>query len=119
MVLESTSDKWLHVSGSLTQDGTSQTLIAPVDVHAVDRVSMQFINNATGAATVKVYGTLDNVTGTLGNSRWTQIGDTLTVSGTTSSLKSISTTGLYYIGVTTSGGTSGSSMDTGMLYQSL
>ena len=71
-------------------------------------MSFQFINSGAAKQDVKVYGTLDTGTSTLGGSRWSQIGDTITVSASTASLKSISTTGLMFLGVTASGAAAGS-----------
>tara|TARA_R110000851_G_scaffold250423_1_gene402895 strand:+ start:21 stop:389 length:369 start_codon:yes stop_codon:yes gene_type:complete len=90
-----------------TYSGTSTTqveLIAPVDVKNEDRLSFQFINKdstGTNKDVIKVWGRLATTSGTLGGaSEWTQIGDDIEVSGSTSSLKSIATTGLYWCGVT-------------------
>ena len=87
--------------------GTSTTeveLISPVDVKNEDRLSFQFINKdstGTNIDVIKVWGRLATTSGTLGGaSEWTQIGDDISVSGSTSSLKAISTTGLYWCGVT-------------------
>ena len=93
-------------TGSMsTVSGTTSTLIAATDVGNEDRLSFQFYNNGTTAADeveIKVYGMLA-VSGnaTLGDVQyWTQIGDTIAVSGQASSLKSIATTGLNWCGVT-------------------
>ena len=90
-------------TGTFTETGTSQVeLIAAVDVSNEDRLSFQFINNDTGNDdTVQVYGRLGVASGTLAAAdEWTQIGDNITVSGGSSSLKSIATTGLNWCGVT-------------------
>ena len=93
-------------TGSYTEDDTTQvTLIAPVDVKNEERLSFQFINNdttGTNKDVIKVWGRLSTTSGTLGatSEGWTQIGDDIEVSGSTSSLKSIATTGLYWCGVT-------------------
>jgi len=93
-------------TGSFSESATTagQTLIAPVDVKNEDRLSFQFINNdttGTNKDTIKVYGRLATTSGTLGSaSEWSQIGDDIVVSGSTNSLKAISTTGLYWVGVT-------------------
>ena len=93
-------------TGSYIEDDTTQvTLIAPVDVKNEDRLSFQFINNdttGTNKDVIKVWGRLATTSGTLGatSEGWTQIGDDIEVSGSTSSLKAISTTGLYWCGVT-------------------
>ena len=97
-------------TGSLTKSGTSEVeLIAPVDVKNEDRISFQFYNaNGTpsNTDTVKVYGRLAATSGTLGAAaEWTQIGDDVVVSGSSSALKSISTTGLMWVGATISGTT--------------
>ena len=92
-------------TGSYTGSSTTQVeLISPVDVSNEDRLSFQFINNdstGTNKDTIKVYGRLATTSGTLGlAAEWSQIGDDIEVSGSTSSLKAISTTGLYWCGVT-------------------
>ena len=93
-------------TGSYTGSSTSQVeLISPVDVKNEERLSFQFINNdSTGSNkdVIKVWGRLATTSGTLGatSEGWTQIGDDIEVSGSTSSLKAISTTGLYWCGVT-------------------
>ena len=93
-------------TGTYTGSSTSQVaLIVPVDVKNEDRLSFQFINNDTTPSntdTLKVFGRLATTSGTLGatSEGWTQIGDDVVVSGSSSSLRSISTTGLYWVGVT-------------------
>ena len=92
-------------TGSYSGTSTSQVeLIAPVDVKNEDRLSFQFINNdstGTNKDVIKVWGRLATTSGTLAAAgEWTQIGDDIEVSGSTSSLKAISTTGLYWVGVT-------------------
>jgi len=90
-------------TGTYTGTSTSQVeLIAAVDVSNEDRLSFQFINLDTGNDdVVQVYGRLATTSGTLAAaSEWTQIGDNITVSGGSSSLKSIATTGLNWCGVT-------------------
>jgi hypothetical protein len=93
-------------TGSYTGSATTQvSLIVPVDVKNEDRLSFQFINSdttGTNKDVIKVWGRLSTTSGTLAatNEGWTQIGDDIEVSGSTSSLKSIATTGLYWCGVT-------------------
>jgi len=92
-------------TGTYAGSSTSQVeLIAPVDVQNEDRLSFQFINKdstGTNKDVIKVWGRLATTSGTLGAAaEWTQIGDDIEVSGSTSSLKSISTTGLNWCGVT-------------------
>ena len=106
MELSAISDRFNHVSGSYTQDAvaTFKELIPSQDVKYVERISMQFVNAGGNLHYVKVYGSCRVGTlGTVGGSDWTQIGDTITVSGNTSSLKSISTTGLTGFAATASG----------------
>jgi len=89
-------------TGSFTETGTSATeLIAPVDVSNEDRLSFQFFNTNSGNDDiVQVYGRLGATSGTLAaTDEWTQIGDDITVTGASSSLKSIATTGLNWCGV--------------------
>ena len=95
-------------TGSYTGSSVIATeLIAPVDVSNEDRLSFQFINSNSGNDDiVQVYGRLGTTSGTLGaTSEWTQIGDNVVVSGSSSALKSIATTGLNWVGVTVSGTT--------------
>jgi len=92
-------------TGTYTGSSTSQVeLIAPVDVRNEDRLSFQFINNDTLGSNkdvIKVWGRLATTSGTLGDAgEWSQIGDDIEVSGSTNSLKAISTTGLIWCGVT-------------------
>jgi|TARA_E500000331_G_scaffold263810_1_gene254857 hypothetical protein len=92
-------------TGTYTGSSTSQVeLISPVDVKNEERLSFQFINNdttGTNKDVIKVWGRLATTSGTLADAgEWTQIGDDIEVSGSTSSLKAISTTGLYWCGVT-------------------
>ena len=76
-------------------------MIAPVDVSHEDRLSFQFYNLDNDADVVKVYGRIGVGSGTFFNAAdYTQIGDDITVSGTTSVIKSIATTGLSWCGVT-------------------
>ena len=94
-------------TGSITSANTAdpgQEYIAAVDVSNEDRISFQFYNpNGTpsNTNTVRVYGRLGTPSGTLASAaEWTQIGDNVVVSGGASSLKSIATTGLNWVGVT-------------------
>ena len=120
MVLDNYGDRWYSTSGSTTANGSYQTLIPATGVQMVERLSFQFINSGAAKQDVKVYGTLDTGVSTLGGSRWSQIGDTITVSSSTASLKSISTTGLMFVGVTASGAAAGSRLlDYNMLVQNL
>ena len=106
-------------TGSYTKTGTAQIqLIAPVDVSNEDRLSFQFYNTDAATDTVKVYGRLGVESGTFFNaSDYTQIGDDITVSGTTSVLKSIATTGLNWCGVTVTPGAASDGMTHAMLRQ--
>ncbi len=108
-------------TGSYTKTGTALvTLIAPVDVSNEDRLSFQFYNDDADSAgdVVKVWGRIGTTSGTLASaSEWTQIGDDVTVSGTTSVLKSIATTGLNYCGVTVTPATGSDNITYAMLRQ--
>jgi len=108
-------------TGSYTKVGTSiVTLIAPVDVQHEDRLSFQFYNDDadSGGDVVKVWGRLGITSGTLASApEWTQIGDDITVSGSTSVLKSIATTGLSWCGVTVTPATGSDNMTHQMLRQ--
>ena len=106
-------------TGSYTKVGTSEvTLIAAVDVSNEDRLSFQFYNTDAATDTVKVYGRLGTTSGTLGAAaEWSQIGDDIEVSGTTSVLKSIATTGLNWCGVTVTPGAASDGITYAMLRQ--
>ena len=97
-------------TGSVTTvTGEDASIITPVNVSNEDRISFQFYNpngTASHIDTLKVYGRLGTTSGTLGSTdEWTQIGDNVVVSGSSSALKSIATTGLNWVGVTVSGTT--------------
>ena len=108
-------------TGSYAKTGTAQVqLIAPVDVSNEDRLSFQFYNDDadSGGDVVRVYGRIGTTSGTFFNAAdYTQIGDDITVSGTTSALKSIATTGLNYCGVTVAPATGSDNITYSMLRQ--
>ena len=106
-------------TGSYTKVGTSEVeLITPVDVSNEDRLSFQFYNTDGVTDTVKVYGRIGNGSGTFFNAAdYTQIGDDIEVSGTTSVIKSIATTGLSWCGVTVTPGAADEGMTHAMLRQ--
>ena len=106
-------------TGTYTKVDTAEVeLIAPVDVSNEDRLSFQFYNTDAATDTVKVYGRLGSTSGTFFNaSDYTQIGDDITVSGTTSVLKSIATTGLNWCGVTVTPGAASDGITHAMLRQ--
>ena len=122
MALDNYGDRFAHVSGSYTfstsPDASFKELIPKTDVKMAERITMQFVNLAAGAHTVKVYGTCRNGAGTVGGTDWTQIGDTVTVDATSSSIKSISTTGLVSFAATASG-TNGQAMAYDAVLQNL
>ena len=99
----------LETGSVTTATGDNTPMINPVNVMNEDRISFQFYNpNGTAGHidTIKVYGRLGTASGTLGSTdEWTQIGDDIVVSGSSSALKSISTTGLMWVGATVSGTT--------------
>ena len=109
------------ITGSVAKSGTSEvTLIAAMDVKNEDRVSFQFYNDDadSGGDVVKVYGRLGATAGTLAAAaEWTQIGDNITVSGGASMLKSIATTGLYWVGATVTPATGSDNITYAMLVQ--
>ena len=113
---------YITATGSYTKTGTALvTLIAPVEVSNEDRLSFQFYNDDadSGGDIVKVWGRIGTTSGTLASAaEWTQIGDDVTVSGTTSVLKSIATTGLNYCGVTVTPATGSDNITYAMLRQS-
>ena len=95
-------------TGSITTvNGANTEIIPATDVRNEERLSFQFYNpNGTAGHidTVKVYGRIADTAGTLGAAaEWTQIGDDIVVSGSSSALKAISTTGLSYVGALVSG----------------
>jgi len=97
-------------TGSITTASGDNTEIIPAtDVRNEDRLSFQFYNPNASAGhidTIKVYGRIGDTAGTLGAAaEWTQIGDDIVVSGSSSSLKAISTTGLSFVGALCSGTT--------------
>jgi hypothetical protein len=112
---------YITATGSYTKTGTALvTLIAPVEVSNEDRLSFQFYNDDadSGGDIVKVWGRIGTTSGTLASAaEWTQIGDDVTVSGTTSVLKSIATTGLNYCGVTVTPATGSDNITYAMLRQ--
>ena len=107
-------------TGSYTKVATDPvTLIAAVDVSNEDRLSFNFYNAGGTADVVKVYGKLGTTAGTLSlaSDMWTQIGDDITVAATSSSLKSIATTGLNFVGVTVTPGAASNTISHAMLRQ--
>ena len=109
-------------TGSLTKSGTSEVeIVAPVDVKNEDRISFQFYNAngpPSNTDTGKVYGRLAATSGSLGAAaEWTQIGDDVVISGSSSALKAISTTGLYWVGVTVTPTAGSSTITHAMLRQ--
>ena len=122
MALDNYSDRFAHVSGSYTFSTSPSTafkeIIPRTDVKMAERITMQFVNEAAGAHKVKVFGTCRNGAGTVGGTDWTQIGDTIDVSATSSSIKSISTTGLVSFAATASG-TNGQAMAYDAVLQNL
>ena len=122
MALDNYSDRFAHASGSYTFSNAPTTafkeIIPKIDVQMVERITMQFVNLAAGAHKVKVYGTCRKGAGTVGGTDWTQIGDTVDVGATSSSIKSISTTGLISFAATASG-TNGQAMAYDAVLQNL
>ena len=112
---------YITATGSYAKTGTAQVqLIAPVDVSNEDRLAFQFYNDDadSGGDVVRVYGRIGTTSGTFFNAAdYTQIGDDITVSGTTSVLKSIATTGLNWCGVTVTPGAASDGMTHAMLRQ--
>ena len=109
------------ITGSYTKTGTAAVALIPaLDVKNEDRVSFQFYNDDadSGGDVVKVYGRLGTPSGTLASAaEWTQIGDNITVSGGASMLKSIATTGLYWVGATVTLATGSDNITYAMLVQ--
>ena len=122
MALDNYSDRFAHVSGSYTFSSSPSTafkeLIPKTDVKMAERITLQFVNEAAGAHQVKVFGTCRLGAGTVGGTDWTQIGDTVDVGATSSSIKSISTTGLISFAATASG-TNGQAMAYDVVLQNL
>ena len=86
-----------------------------------DGLASGAINAGTNAITAgSVTGlTATSITsGTLGAAaEWTQIGDDVVISGSSSALKAISTTGLYWVGVTVTPAAGSSTITHAMLRQ--
>ena len=84
--------------------GSAAVAISEIDATAYERATIQIKHGLSGSdtntITAKVYGSLVDAAGTVGQSNWTQIGDDITIANPTSALKSISTTGLRKLGVT-------------------
>ena len=120
MALDNYSDRFAHVSGSYTAPaGTGfLELIPKTDVKMAERITLQFVNEAANAHQVKVFGTCRLGAGTVGGTDWTQIGDTVDVPATGSTIKSISTTGLVSFAATASG-TNGQAMAYDAVLQNL
>ena len=122
MALDNYSDRFAHVSGSYTfstsPNAAFKELIPKTDVKMAERITLQFVNEAAGAHKVKVFGTCRNGAGTVGGTDWTQIGDTVDVPITGSTIKSISTTGLVSFAATASG-TNGQAMAYDAVLQNL
>tara|TARA_R110000765_G_scaffold370585_1_gene460813 strand:+ start:26 stop:388 length:363 start_codon:yes stop_codon:yes gene_type:complete len=114
-------------SAKLTQDtytkvGTVEipiTGLEGMDVSNEDRLSFNFYNAGATSDVIKVYGKLGSTAGTvtLPSDMWTQIGDDITVAATSSSLKSIATTGLNFVGVTITPGTGSNTIAWAILRQ--
>ena len=84
-----------------TLSTTYAIVIDPLDVETYDRVTIQIRNTDTGSIsyTTQVFGSLYGAPATVGTaaaagSHWAQIGDDITTSAASGTLKSISTTGL-------------------------
>ena len=122
MALDNYSDRFAHVSGSYTfstsPNAAFKELIPKTDVKMAERITLQFVNEAAGAHKVKVFGTCRLGAGTVGGTDWTQIGDTVDVPITGSTIKSISTTGLVSFAATASG-TNGQAMAYDAVLQNL
>ena len=108
-------------TGTYTKSGTVEVqMIEPVNVSNEDRLSFQFYNvNGSDAVgdVVRVYGRLGDEGSFFSASDYTQIGDDITVTGATSVLKSIATTGLNWCGVTIEPETGSNTMTHQMLRQ--
>ena len=97
---------------SVSGTGVGTEVLGPTSVAGHDRISLQFFNvDAAVTLTFKVWGSLvtepeDPVPTIAAGTKWTQIGDdvTVTASGTTAgsfnAFKAISTTPMEYISVT-------------------
>ena len=122
MALDNYSDRFAHVSGSYTFSSSPTTafkeIIPKTDVKMAERITLQFVNEAAGAHKVKVFGTCRLGAGTVGGTDWTQIGDTVDVPITGSTIKSISTTVLVSFAATASG-TNGQAMAYDAVLQNL
>ena len=81
---------------------TVKVPIAATKIEAYDRATIQFRNTDSQVITAKAWGTLYSTPDATPetNSKWVQIGDDITVSANSGSIKSISTTGLKSLAIT-------------------
>ena len=84
--------------------GSAAVAISEIDATAYERATIQIKHGLSGSdtntITAKVYGSLVDAAGTVGQSNWTQIGDDIEITNASSAMKSIATTGLRKLGVT-------------------
>ena len=84
--------------------GSAAVAISEIDATAYERATIQIKHGLSGSdtntITAKVYGSLVDAAGTVGQSNWTQIGDDIEITNACSAMKSIATTGLRKLGVT-------------------
>ena len=87
--------------------GSAAVAISEIDATAYERATIQIKHGLSGSdtntITAKVYGSLVDAAGTVGQSNWTQIGDDIEITNASSAMKSIATTGLRKLGGTMTG----------------
>ena len=101
----STQTSKLVTNGAVVAlSGSAAVAISEIDATAYERATIQIKHGLSGSdtntITAKVYGSLVDAAGTVGQSNWTQIGDDIEITNASSAMKSIATTGLRKLGVT-------------------
>ena len=84
--------------------GSETTVLDKFDCALYNRYAVQLFNSdGSVAGTAKVYGSLKDTPSTEGGSDWTQIGDDIAVSTSSSALKAIATTPIRHLCVRATG----------------
>ena len=101
----STQTSKLVTNGAVVAlSGSAAVAISEIDATAYERATIQIkhglSDSDTNTITAKVFGSLFDAAGTVGQSNWTQIGDDIEITNASSAMKSIATTGLRKLGVT-------------------
>ena len=102
--LDQTRNAALFANTATSVGGSETTILNTFDCALFNRYSIQIFAGNSTASTVKVYGSIvDTPNASIPTSDWTQIGDTISVSGSGSALKAISTTPIRHLAVTAEG----------------